>query len=336
MSDSIIFSPEAADELNEAAKKIAPHFFVFCNYNPNLLSPLYADGKFLLGVLNLYKLTNDASLAKGMCDIAKKHGWRSLSDKLGNIIWQAEFLRGALAHNNSLGANSQSSLWLYNRWVKEKTGKDKLTVLNDYNQALKALEKLGQDFSISLAEFMVQVSKSAAQASIIEEWEEKIVNFYFNGTKGETIIKQQLRDFIHAKMAQNGARESEINDIYYSNGQIAKWAKEFYINKFDSKLKQYERLVSMGLSSKTLKSIAEKCQELKADKGNKQKEIAAAQNRSIDELRTYDYLDYYIKQAKVRMEEAMANPGQIDTLLPEGFIASMVANDMGEVPLSIR
>lgn len=336
MSDSIIFSPDVADELNEAAKKIAPHFFVFCNYTPNLLSPLYADGKFLLGVLNLYKLTNDASLAKGICDIAKKQGWCSLSDKLGNIIWQSEFLRGALAHNNSLGVNSHSSLWLYNRWVKEKTGKSKLTTLNDYNQALEALEKLGQDFSISLAEFMDQVSKSATQAGIIKEWEKKIVFFYFNGTKGETIIKQLLRDFIHAKMDQNGAGESEINDLYHGNRRLANWARRFYMDGFDLKMKNYEYLASMGMSSKTLQSIEEKCRELKADKEKKQKEIAASQSRGCDELRVYDYLDYYIKQAKVRMEDALADSRQVDTLLPEGFIASMVAHDMGEVPPSIR
>lgn len=336
MSGSILFSSEAADVLNEAAKKIAPHLFIFCNYNPRLLSPLNADGKFLLGVLNLYKLTNDASLAKGMCDIAKKHDWRSLSGKLENIIWQAEFLRGALAHNYSLGANSQNSLWLYNRWIKEKTGKSKLTMLSDYSQALEALEKLGQNFSNSLAGLIDQVTKYSDQGSIIKEWEKKIVNFYFNGVKGENIIKQQLRDFIHARWAQKGAGDSEINDLYHGNSQLAKWAEKFYIDRFDSQRKQYECLVSMRLSSKTLQSIVEKCQKLEIDKEKKQIEIATVQNRNVDELRTYDYLDYYIKQAKARMEEALENPGQIDTLLPGGFIANMVAHDMGEVPPSIR
>lgn len=127
----------------------------------------------MLGVLNLYKLTNDASLAKGMCDIAKKHGWYSMSGKLENIIWQAEFLRDALAHNNSLGVNSQSSLWLYSRWVKEKIGKNKLTKVDDYEQALEALERMGQDLSVSLADFMDQVNKYGNQASIIKEWEKK-------------------------------------------------------------------------------------------------------------------------------------------------------------------
>lgn len=165
---------------------------------------------------------------------------------------------------------------------------------------------------------------------------EKIVSFYFHGTKGETIIKQQLRDFIHAKMAQHDAGKSEIDDLYHGNSRLANWAKRFYMDRFDLKLKRYEYLASMRMSSKTLQSIEEKCRELKADKEEKQKEIAASQSRGLDELRAYDYLDYYIKQAKVRMEEAMTNSGRVDTLLSEGFIASMIAHDMCEVPPSIH
>lgn len=335
MSESILFSSEVTDVLNESAKKIAPHIFLFCNYNPNLLSPISEDGKFLLGVLNLYKLTNDASLAKGVCSIAKEHGWRSLSDKLGDIIRHAEFLRGALAHNYSFRGSSPNSMWLYNCWVKEKTGQSKLTMLVDYGKALDAIENLGQGLTTVLEDFLHQASNCGDQVSIIKAWEEKIVSFYFGGGKGETIIKQQLREFIHAKLAEGGAGKSEINSLYYTNSQLATWAKKFYLDKFDSSLKKYEVLVNMKLCRETLENIAKKCQELEVGKETKQKEIANAQKRNVDELSRYDYLDYYINQAKGRMEIALQNPSQIETLLPEGFIADMVAHDMKVVPPSI-
>lgn len=337
MTKSILFSAEEAERINVEVQKIKSSLFVFCNYNPGPIIPRSPDARFLVGVLNLYKLVIDAGIIRGIEKTAQNMKIH-LRYPLGKIIGEANLLRSAIAHNFMVHNDTNQCAREFHAWVLQIIGKASFENAADYEKAFNKIEQLVERLTCSLREFLELAVKPSNRGTATELLENAILEFYSRNSVGNNIIKQQMKEMQYAYLSQHmgiDANYRQIMNIRCNNFTIANWAKNFCLCEPMGKLRLLDELMKSqrNLSNKALNSIRIKQECSKAAMKQINEEIAKDLGVNVKDLNEFSYLEYYMRGVMCKVKEKLKMPRPA-SLLPQGILQEIIAADMEKVPIS--
>ncbi len=338
MIKSILFSPDEAERINDEVQKIKSSLFVFCNYNPGPIEPLSPDARFLVGVLNLYKLAIDAGIVRGIARIAKSMSVR-LKYSLFDIIRQASLLRSAIAHNFMIHNDGAPYAIEFRFWMLQAIGKKNFENTADYEKAFNKVEQLGDNLAYSLREFLDIIGSRSNREIVIEQLENTILEFYDRSAVGTNLIKRQMKELQYAYLVQNtGLRTNRRQTMRFfdDNYAIAKWAEDFCLYEPMNKLKMIDmfrktyKKSAEKLSDSLLRQEEEAKRELEQLKGDIAKELG----KKEEKVNSYTYLAYYVRLVISKIKDRLKGP-RPSSLLPQGILQEIIAADMEKVPIDV-
>ena len=316
--NSILFSSDAAEELNKKInEKIDKRLFLFCNYNPESLRSYSYDAKFVLAIMNMYKLLIDAGVCNKLGGIKKKYSLFFNFNRLEEIISIINSFRTYVGHNEDYKNGNEENRAIVERWFSRVIGKNYPENADQYEKPLDEITKYGEECITLLNDFVEEVSKHTKKRELITEWEELIFDFY-KRPNSKNIIRG------HIKLAYQ-ARKGIVTN--YRDIDIALWTESmlFYVEK--SKIDSLNSLTkSYSLSAKVLKDISEKIAENENLIDDKKKNIASIIKKNESELKTFDYLDYYVRCFPQRIIEEY-KMGRLESLLPQDAVQQILEAD---------
>lgn len=340
MKYSVLFDKDASENLNELVRnKIAPHLFVLCNYEPDCLPVFGDDAKFIQGVMNFYKYAHDASLIEQLWNIDKQMGERVISSNrvlfndLKRITDLISDWRTLYCHNISEASGNDDKRERCQRWLSKAIGKKEIEKLDDYHFALKKLEAEAQRVYEIAKIIICKFSECYAdKMKLIATWEDYIIKYYGLPTN-EAIIKSQLKLAYMALFNSNG--ETQLSR------ELACWCKNMYLQEeqncrlFEENEQQLQKKLSVEEFSKLREVYEEqkrKISQLKNDivkSKQKGKSEEIRRRITVESLREFDYLDYYIadvRNKKIReyIPKAIAEGY---TMLPQDIIQYIIEVD---------
>ena len=223
--DDILFSSAIANELNHlVCTQIAGHLFLFCNYEPAIPSALAMDGKYFLGVQNLYRLYIDCS-----CILPKQNMMKLWLDaasyqKYLAVKHKIQMLRSCIDHNNSSqnGCREQKRLEEYAQWLYCTIQKSTPSDQRDYQLLVDALRHLSQQMCDLAKEAIEKIhSASASQkAAWIQQWEDETIRWYSQKNTKRDIFLGELENIYIAYTGIPGNSKT-------LSRQIANWCMQF-------------------------------------------------------------------------------------------------------------
>lgn len=173
----ILFADNQASKLNEYVKEnIDGSLFLFLHYTPDTIKPYSYDGKYIMGVSNLYKLIKDSGWVLEKSDKILKDG--SVKD-LKSYINTIHMLREVQNHN--VRADNAIRLQAAEKWWSDAgVESQRPESEEDYQKALSGLEKLGRSLIKESENFVKNVSKldEAERKVAINTWTEEIISRY--------------------------------------------------------------------------------------------------------------------------------------------------------------
>ncbi|MBF1352896.1 MAG: hypothetical protein HXM71_07280 [Mogibacterium diversum] len=321
---SVLYSPELADKLNKCvAQKVDKCLFLICNYNPESLKIYSDDAKFMHGVMNLYKLFIDASICNNLGTLKKKYSlsfdYKSFKDILGVI----QSFRTYLGHNEDYRNGYEEDKKYVEKWFSRVLGKESPETAEQYKLAVEELIKYGAKSILILNSFVEEVSKHVRKQEIIEDWKKLIFDFY-KRPNSKNIVKGSLKLVYQSKQ---GTLTS------YPEVDIALWAKSMLFYPEKSQIDTINSLIRENkLPSDTLKKLSKQIEDNKEKIEQKRKSISDYLNKSQDDLKAYDYLDYYTRIFPEKIIERF-NAGDIISLLPQDVVQQIIENDFADIPV---
>lgn len=173
----ILFAEDQARKLNEYVKEnIDDSLFLFLHYTPDIIIPYSYDGKYFIGVSNLYKLIKDSGWVLEKSDkILKDGSVKALKSYINTIHLLREVQNHNVRADNAIRLQSAEKWWS-DAGVKSKRPESE----EDYQKALSGLEKLGRSLIKESESFVKNVSKldGAERKVAINTWTEEIISRY--------------------------------------------------------------------------------------------------------------------------------------------------------------
>lgn len=331
MSRSVLFYPDEAMELNKSVQeKIAPHLFLFCNYNPTPLKAFSADARFFKAVLNFYKLLIDSGVVNRVNKLCKE----------GNILFDLKQLkkyedwannaRTVAGHNLSEQNSTDGEILKYERWLKEVIGKTEIECVEDYEKPLQKLEGMAASTMKILKDFVDFVSTVSPKDKIIASWEQCIIEFYCKDMN-KTIFLGQIKE-AYASIHRGGNGDFDVTDF-----KVSKWIQDSYYRREEREIKNLQVMldyvVCKNLGESVRIQLQQKIQEAQASM--EQREITAAGelgcNINVFRSSVYNYKKHYCCKLKDKLNIALNKIKQIDsgTMMPHDIMQKIIAEDFG-------
>ena len=209
------------------------------------------------------------------------------------------------------------------QWFLSVVGKKQLTNVEEYKKAVEEIEKYGEKSVTILTDFIESAGKSKDKETIIEEWEELILNFY-RRPNNKNIFEGQL---ILAYQARLGKVQ------YSSKVNVASWVEKMLFYKEQSQISTLEEIMRKGsFTSSDLKKISDRIDENERTVDEKKSEVASFKKKSVDTLKMYDYLDFYINILPDKIKEKLSL-GKVQSLLPQDIVQQIIEEDFDGVPI---
>lgn len=176
----ILFDNAKAEALNKFVKeKVDKSLFLFYHYTPDILIPPNPDGKYFMGVSNLYKLVKDAGwVLENSGKICGKN-FRYYSPDLKKQIEIIHLLREIQNHNTRQD-NKLKIQQAENWWQSAGIFSQRPQSVQDYEKILIKLEKLGESLMTEALDFITHISKLPTNKKniAIETWKDEIIKRY--------------------------------------------------------------------------------------------------------------------------------------------------------------
>lgn len=324
VNENIVFSPVKAEKLNEKVRDtLAKHLFLLCNYNPDAIAIFSEDARFMQASLNMYKFLVDAGICVNLRSIGKKHNIYYDYVGLDDIIKKISSIRTTLGHNLDEHNGTEKDKEAVSQWFLSVVGKKQLTNVEEYKKAVEEIEKYGEKSVTILTDFIESAGKSKDKETIIEEWEELILNFY-RRPNNKNIFEGQL---ILAYQARLGKVQ------YSSKVNVASWVEKMLFYKEQSQISTLEEIMRKGsFTSSDLKKISDRIDENERTVDEKKSEVASFKKKSVDTLKMYDYLDFYINILPDKIKEKLSL-GKVQSLLPQDIVQQIIEEDFDGVPI---
>lgn len=328
---NVLFSAEETDMLNQkVSRQIAPHLFLFCNYQPDLVKVFNPDAQFLEGVMNLYKLVFDAGIIVMIPKIARLNKVSYDKNSLEDRIRTVHMLRTVLAHNVSDRNGTGELHQQFKYWIKQVTGKTEISLDTDYQAAISVLEKTGSGICEILNQFIEQAALCKKQESIISTWEDVIFEFYKKKTN-EYIFLGQMRNAYLSRCSNGSIQNNRLKR------KVADWFRCFYCKKEEDQINNLQKILDeygQNLSSDVCKDIKQEIQTEKEKLIEKNMQIADAVHCSSPaRLTVYHYQEYYCLDLVVKLKKTlqkMKESGQAN-MLPEYLMQELIEEEFGDV-----
>lgn len=316
---NIAFSKDKPIEINKLVTEcIAPHLFVFCNYNPDSIKVLSNDAKFILSVMNMYKLLVDASICSKLFQIAKDNYINSDFQAIKNINNVIEMLRTVFGHNLDENNGNDDEKKQTEKWFRTLIKKDSPDAEEDYRIALDEIEKYGDMLYDILNDVINKISKSDRKKIIIESWEQAIIQFY-RRPNSINIIEGQLYFAYQARTYTLVNKPSKFD--------VASWVKSRVCYPEEAQNKNFAILLrKKGMPFSAIEKITAKIEENNTSLLKKQELVAKSAQKPVDRIGAYDYLHYYAKEM-ARKIEVKIRTENVASLLPQDIIQELIEED---------
>jgi len=333
MNNNILFEQVLAEELNERVRKIAGHLFLFCDYSPSTYPVFSSDAKFLLGVLNLYWLTVDASIVSKLGIIAKKTSSVTLRniyfDTIKPIVDESQMLRAVFAHNQ--GKWEGGHIFAYHEWIFEHLQKREIEGVEDYSSLFVVLLERADKLVSSLENFLAEAAK-LNRKEIISVWEDLLLKFY-RRNQGREMIRCQIEETYCALLAEN--RNSAVYRDALKTGKIEEWIKKRYLGEFLAEKQRWSALIEERkiCDPRTIQQLQKKIEEAENNIQKTNEYIGLKCAKQLKKLRPYDYLNTYILDTLDKFKDRLSTLKDGDSMLPHGILQEIIVSDMKHVSL---
>lgn len=316
---NIAFTQDKTRELNErVAEYIAPHLFVFCNYNPESIKALSNDAKFILSVMNMYKLLVDASVCLKLVQIAKDNYINADFQVIRHINNAVDMLRTVFGHNLDENNGNDDEKKMMKKWFRTLIKKDLPATEEDYKIALDEMERYGDMLYDVLNDIINKISKSDRKKYIIESWEQAIIQFYKRPTS-INIIEGQLYLAYQARNYSLSNKPSKFD--------VASWVKDRVCYPEETQNENFGILLRRkGMTSSAIEKITVKIEENKKSLLKKQELVAKTTQKEVDRIGPYDYLHYYAREMAKKIETKIKNEN-VTSLLPQDIIQELIEEE---------
>lgn len=334
MKKNILFDQALAEDLNEKVKKIAGHLFLFCDYEPEICSVFSTDAKFLLGVLNLYRLTIDASIVNKLGTVANSAYSARLKNifarRIKPIVDESQMLRAVFAHNQGRWNRGAGRAFDYQQWVRAHIRKEKIEEVEDYTILLRAISDNADQLVSNLEMFMEEASKCDRE-KIVPVWQTLLLKFY-EKNQGKEMVQSQMEEVYCALLAETGKMAATRRPL---RREIAEWIKNRYLSEFLTAKKRLSSLIDRKeiRNPGTIQNIQEKIDEMEKSILDIQKYIGSRCAKQASELQLYDYLNVYVSDLLDRFKDRLKDLKDGDSMLPHGILQEILVNDMKNIPL---
>lgn len=332
MKDTILFDYTLAETLNEKVKKIAGHLFLFCEYDTGMYPVFSADAKFLLGVLNLYRVTVDASIVHKLQNVAEytsSTSLRNIYKKIQPIVEESQMLRSVVAHNQ--GKWTGGNTCAYRQWVLERIQKKSIEGVEDYTLLLGALSDLADRLVSSLEKF-IETAAQLNDKKIICAWQDLLLEFY-RKDQGKRMIQHQIAEVYYARLA--GQRNTIVDEGAIRKKELAVWIERRYVGDALVKKKKWADFLAdtHGLCQNTKQAIQQKIEEAEQEVQRIKEDVSSKCKKREDKLTPYDYWDVYLMYIFDMLKDRLNNVKEGDSMLPDGILQEIIINDLRTVPL---
>lgn len=326
---SLLFSPDLAETLNnKISNQLAPHLFMFCNYQPDNIKVFSYDAQFLLGVLNLYKLVIDASIVKFIGNIAEVAQINFDKKSLNEYLNQIQLLRAIIGHNISEQNGMGNQLIEYKLWLNHVTGKSEITAASDYEMAFKELGIISENLYKVLDDFVSRVSKVVNKKSeIISSWEDQIFSFYKRDSN-QIIYLKQMNEAYLSRCNPSRIQRKQLSD------KVANWIRSYYRQEVEDKIEEQKALFDKFAPklkgadlNKLEKNINHKINEysdflLKIE----EKVLIATRCDDIKKLSAYHYQKFFLSELDFKLRKALVQIkiNKNSTMLPQDLMQAVI------------
>ena len=323
MSNNIIFSSLPAEKLNEKLLEISSgRPFIFCNYNPESIPVINDDARFLIAITNLYKLLIDAGICNQLKKVKKNYHMTFDYNQLEDIAAIVNGLRTVLGHNVDARNGDDCVNQVVDKWFIETIGKKRPDSIDDFKICNDKLERYGEGCVDILESFLNEVKVNDKKDSIINEIIQLNLQFY-NRPSSKNIIRAQI---LQAYEAKKGMAVSN------SDVSIADWTKRMFLYKEQSQIDNFKNVIQIlkNIDNKTLNELHAKIANYEDELRAKNQKVADFKKKTIENLRIFDYLDYYVNSMPKRIEEYLKQNPNI-SLLPQDIIQDIIEVDFKDV-----
>ncbi|MBD5468157.1 MAG: hypothetical protein HDR21_08430 [Lachnospiraceae bacterium] len=328
MNRSILCYPDCAEQLNQRVQKIiAPHLFLFCNYNPTPLAVYSVDARFIKAVLNLYKLLIDSGVVNQVSKISKAAEISFCTRKLREYSAIANTLRTVAGHNLSDLNGTGDEISKYRRWLKSLTGKNEIENEDDYEKPLNKLEEIAEDSMKLLEQFVEEASIAPKKSEMIAVWEQCIIDFYCKATNKSIFMGQLYDTYVATHM--NSCRENA--GLEY---QIAIWIRDTYYRAEETEINNMKNILDVcnnRIDVSVKKQIQEKIDELQRTIDERELGVAQDCNCSMQELRSNVscYKNHYCHQLRIKLVDALdlIVQNKKATMFPHDIMQQIICKD---------
>ncbi len=330
---SILFFPDLTELLNQkVSKKIAPHLFLFCHYQPDQVRVFSFDARFCQGVMNLYKLVVDASIIGMLYKIAKPNKIVFDQKKLDGHIKTISMLRTVLGHNISEQNGTSDLQKQYESWLKQATGKTVIQNAEDYEPAVKILEQMGADICRILDQFINQAALRPERKEVAASWEETIFAFY-KKSPGQKIFLGQMKD-AYLSRCYAGSINIQKNRL---KRKLACWFQSYYCQKQEEQIRNLHKILDV-YGAKLDKNV---CRQIQVEAEEEEHRLEEIKRKvasklgviSTDYLTPYQYQEYYFLEMNQKLQDAllrMKKSGK-GSMLPESLMQELIEKEFAEI-----
>ena len=120
---------------------------------------------------------------------------------------------------------------------------------------------------------------------------------------------------------------------YSSKVNVASWVEKMLFYKEQSQISTFEEIMRKGsFTSSDLKKISDRIDENERTVDEKKSEVASFKKKSVDTLKMYDYLDFYINILPDKIKEKLSL-GKVQSLLPQDIVQQIIEEDFDGVPI---
>ncbi len=323
MNDNIIVSSLHAEEINKKVKgKVAPHLFVFCNYNPKSLIAYSIDAKFFYAVMNLYKLLIDAGLCNRIGNLKKAYKLSCDAEELVKIIDVVNALRTFAGHNLDEKSGNANDIKAVEKWFNSQIRKKTPNSIDEYAKPLETLYQYGDDIVKVIDAFIDDVSAHPLKNDIVSEWEQYVIEYY-RRPNSKNIYKGYL------ELTYRGRKGSAME---VNKADIAMWTQKMLTKELEINNNLRSLVKGRNLPTKALQAIDEKIKENEQILSARVAEIAKTVDKTEAELIMYDYYDYYVSIFPLKIKKMLEN-GKVTSLLPQDIVQQIIDDDFDGVTI---
>lgn len=331
MSRSVLFYPDEAIELNKSVQeKIAPHLFLFCNYNPAPLKAFSVDARFFKAVLNFYKLLIDSGVVNRVNKLCKEAKVLFDLKQLKKYEDWASNARTVAGHNLSERNGTDGEILKYERWLKEVVGKTEIECVEDYEKPLQTLEGMAASTMKILKDFVDCMSAVSPKDKVIASWEQCIIEFYCKDMN-KAIFLGQIKE-AYASVHRGGNVDFGVTDF-----KVSKWIQDSYYRREEREIKNLQVMldyvVCKNLGESVRIQLQQKIQEAQVRMDQREITAAAELGCNINVFRSsvYNYKRHYCCKLKDKLNTTLNRIKQIDsgTMMPHDIMQKIIAEDFG-------